>query len=309
MTRFFATVLFACSTLLCFGQSIITVNNNSSDYDYTSVHDAVEAANSGDIILVYGTGTRYGNSNEVNISKVLTIIGEGYFRGNVEGLDFETSIQSIKFNPGSEGSRLSGIEIESLNISAENITVESCYITGQPFLNADKIRLMKSYLNREIITSVGTTRSHIISNNLFKRSNDNVLGQIESSEVYNNIFYSKLSNDTEANNNIYNSIKVLYDASNSRYALVDNLSGPPLQRNLFSVFKWTEQSLDKRYILSENSSARGIGVNGGDCGIFGGETPYVVSGIPSIPRITDLIVPGNVSPGTPLKVEFTIKGN
>jgi hypothetical protein len=43
-------------------------------------------------------------------------------------------------------------------------------------------------------------------------------------------------------------------------------------------------SPDAMYRLKEGSVAIGHAVDGGDCGIFGGDFPYVLSGLPPIPR-------------------------
>lgn len=50
-------------------------------------------------------------------------------------------------------------------------------------------------------------------------------------------------------------------------------------------------SFDTRFQLSPNSPARGFASDGGDCGPYGGPTPYVPSGTPSIPWIYNLSVP------------------
>ena len=49
-------------------------------------------------------------------------------------------------------------------------------------------------------------------------------------------------------------------------------------------------SPDGQFQLSASSPARGVGRNGGDLGAFGGVNPYRLSGLPSIPRITNLTI-------------------
>ena len=56
-------------------------------------------------------------------------------------------------------------------------------------------------------------------------------------------------------------------------------------------------TFDNRYELKAGSPAIGAGVGGIDCGAFGGETPYKLSGIPFVPLIYQVNAPttGNAS--------------
>jgi hypothetical protein len=63
--------------------------------------------------------------------------------------------------------------------------------------------------------------------------------------------------------------------------------------------------LDQQYKLSPNSPAKGFAIGGYDCGAYGGPDPYVPSGYPATPRITDFeIITENQPTGT---VQFRIK--
>jgi hypothetical protein len=66
---------------------------------------------------------------------------------------------------------------------------------------------------------------------------------------------------------------------------------------------------DAKYILKEGSPAKGAGVNGVDCGIFGGDEPYVLSGIPPIPTIYEAIVPSTATSNGGLPVKIKAKTN
>jgi hypothetical protein len=61
--------------------------------------------------------------------------------------------------------------------------------------------------------------------------------------------------------------------------------------------------------LASNSPAKGSGENGTDAGAFGGDEPYILSGIPSIPSIYQLTVPANVPQGGTLNVQIKAKTN
>jgi len=56
--------------------------------------------------------------------------------------------------------------------------------------------------------------------------------------------------------------------------------------------------------LADASPAKGIGENGGDVGVFGGDTPFVNGGIPGIPLINKLnILSSNPTTGLTFAVE------
>ena len=63
-----------------------------------------------------------------------------------------------------------------------------------------------------------------------------------------------------------------------------------------------------RYSLAPNSPAIGAGYNGVDCGIFGGPTPYELSGLPSRPWIYELMAPPATTNGAgPMPVVVKVK--
>ena len=66
-------------------------------------------------------------------------------------------------------------------------------------------------------------------------------------------------------------------------------------------------SFDAQYQLSETSQAIGYATDGGDCGIFGGDNPYVLSGIPSIPMIYDFDVPLDATTGDGIDINIKVK--
>ena len=66
---------------------------------------------------------------------------------------------------------------------------------------------------------------------------------------------------------------------------------------------------DARCQLATNSAAKGAGEGGTDAGAFGGDTPYVLSGIPNIPNIYQLTVPLQVPQDGTLNVQIKAKTN
>jgi len=70
----------------------------------------------------------------------------------------------------------------------------------------------------------------------------------------------------------------------------------------------TGQSTDGQWQLKEGSPAIGAGLSGEDCGMFGGNTPYHLSGLPNIPSIYKLSMP-STSNGNTLPVTISVKTN
>ena len=68
-------------------------------------------------------------------------------------------------------------------------------------------------------------------------------------------------------------------------------------------------SPDARAQLATNSPAKGVGVGGTDAGAFGGDTPYVLNGIPNVPNIYSLTVPLQVPQNGTLNVQIKAKTN
>ena len=67
-------------------------------------------------------------------------------------------------------------------------------------------------------------------------------------------------------------------------------------------------SCDSSFYLIPNSPAIGAGYNGVDCGIFGGPTPYELSGLPSRPWIYELMAPPATTGGSgPMPVVVKVK--
>lgn len=69
-------------------------------------------------------------------------------------------------------------------------------------------------------------------------------------------------------------------------------------------------SYDGKYALKAGSPAIGAGVSGIDAGIFGGATPYRLSGIPSVPTIYALTSPQGTTPvGNSVQINLSTRSN
>ena len=62
-------------------------------------------------------------------------------------------------------------------------------------------------------------------------------------------------------------------------------------------------NMDQYYLLSEGSIALGTGLSGDDIGAYGGNNPYMLSGIPGRPRMTRFSLPPTATGLTAVTVE------
>ena len=76
-----------------------------------------------------------------------------------------------------------------------------------------------------------------------------------------------------------------------------------------TVFVDHLSEVDNGLILNAGSPAIGAGYSGEDCGMFGGNWPYVLSGIPAIPAIFEIENSGIGTSTTPIQVNLKAKSN
>ncbi len=283
---------------------------------YTTIQAAHDAATAGDIIMVEPSAVEYGN---LTATKQLTYYGNGYLLGsladnknpNLQAKNVESKISSVVFQSGSEGSIFSGLKMSSaISIYTNNISIIRNY--------ANQINLYNTALNCKIQQNyVAFINCQGSSNNVFQnniiyqgivinnQSNNNLVeNNVITSNIYgitlnncivrNNIdmvnFSSDLAGSTVTNNLAVNA--AVFGTSNGN--LVSTASAifedATNTSNLFSE--------DTRFKLKVGSPAIGAGLNGTlatDMGAYGGSFPYIPSGIPAIPSIYKIVVPGTVT--------------
>ncbi len=78
--------------------------------------------------------------------------------------------------------------------------------------------------------------------------------------------------------------------------------------NVFVDFNSTlGYSTDGKWQLKTGSPAIGAGVSGVNCGVFGGVTPYVLSGVPNLPHIYQAAIAGTAYSDAGLSCTIKIK--
>ncbi len=325
-------IIFSTATAFA---TVWTVDNKSGGVaDFTQIQAAHDAAWAGDTIYVHSSGSS--NYGVVTVTKQLYIIGPGYFLTENPNTQADTRpaiCQRFYFDSGSEGSLLSGMTMDNygvdININTNNIIIKrnTCAEkTAQINIKSDlsNIIITGNYFNNTHtgagdVLYIGEDCNNIqISNNYFGNNNafsikastsasieawNNVLGgnvEIHNSHFHNNILmtgtFAGTNNAADINHNIGDANQ--FGTANGNQ---ENVS-------MNTVFLFSG-STDGQWQLKSGSPAIGAGLNGEDCGMFGGTTPYILSGLPAIPTIYFFVAPGSASGTEGLQVQIKAKSN
>lgn len=310
---------------------IWTVDNDvSNNPDFTSIGNAANAAAAGDTIYVAGSLQDYGT---IPLSKRLTILGPGYFLNeNPETQDFFVSAKlvSLAFIGGAQGAMVSGMEIlNGIDINVDSIVLRRNYVhtAGNVVTisaGTQDVVITQNYLFNSVATGdlvyVASDCHHItITNNIMIRNGgtyygirctssgsadirNNFLLNAES-YVYNSIFYNNIQNGSTIT---FTNCDIRHNIGSGSWFGTSNGNQSNVDMNTVFV---GAGSTDGRWMLKNGSPAIGAGIDGRDCGPFGGIAPYVLSGLPPIPAIYFLLAPTVGSDGQGLPVNIKIKSH
>lgn len=302
----------------------IVNNQPNTDPDFATLSAAYAAAADGDTLYVCGSATGYG---DLTLTKPLTIIGTGYFltaNPQTQANGYGAILGTINFNAGSSGSLISGCQLSRITAGASNVIVKRNFINDQLMSNSPSISipagitnvaLVQNFLQRgatnymgPLVSALGTNSSIYIANNLFYSATTNsftILSIASSSTatIENNIFYSTAGavsiNNSTFQNNIMRSGTFSPGTGSTYFNNIGNgtqfgtANGNQSNVNMATVFTLTG-SPDGMYSLPAGSPAIDAGINGEDCGIFGGPSPYVLSGLPEgLPAIYEFLAPSS----------------
>ncbi len=311
----FAALFFSNNTFA----RIWRVNNTAGvNADYTSVQTACDAAStlSGDTIHVEPSASGYGN---INITKPLVVIGNGFFLTEDTILQANTNVSSfgyIAVSSGGAGTVVQGCYMSSFYFQTNNIFIRRNYIGGYVYIYAgsNNCTILDNYIAGGVSEQSGPVSSLNISNNIFNSCNislnpDFTTGTFENNtcvngglnvynfQVDNNIFYNTgfTPNNCVYFNNIGNSTQ--FGTANG------NQQNVTMVNNVFVAAGTT----DGQFVLKGGSPAIGAGYGGVDCGASGGPNPYKLAGIPNVPTIYKLTVPPTGT--TNINVTISTKSN
>ncbi len=331
---------FLLLTTLTHAQTIRRCNNNpgvTGPNVYTSIQAAHDASANGDIIYLEASGTSYGT---LSCAKRLTFYGRGYFLGtNPNGNDsqVEAQIGNVSFGNGSSntlfsgmvvigtitfGTSLSGITIERTYSSDDIIFNSTC--TGATSQYAHSCTIKQCFVNyggiRGTCGSIDNNANRISIQNTIQntRYNTSTIRYLPNALVSNCALYGfYYSRNSSVSNCLID--QEIFDVNTCTFANCfsrintlpagnGNQNGIDFS-NVFIINAVRPDAPDVNYQLSVASPARGAGINGADIGPFGGPNPYVLSGQPPIPIITNLVSPPSGNNNAPLNVKISVRSN
>lgn len=327
-------ILMLAAPSVARSQRIWTVDNRSGhDADFDNLQAAHDAAENGDVVYVAPSQTAY---EGMTLVKRLTVIGPGYFlKENGQPVDTyaEASVGGFSFSsdPGggfedptsSDGSTCIGLHFANgLDVANKNITLNRCRFSGGIGVasGSDGLTLTQCYCESHFYGPRNSTivaTDNILAANNFIGGIVRIGGDCNGVVFQHNIVGSELhvgTPDSVVTNNILLfsdpagfGVDGIFQA-NMLAAPAEFLPPGNFNRvNPVTVFVGdASPSLDGRWQLKEDSPAIGAGLLEEDLGIFGGATPYVLSGLPPIPKLrVDTSPSGTDVQG--LKVRITVE--
>lgn len=325
------------------------VNNNAGIVaDFTTLTAAVANASvvSGDTIHVEPSAAAYTGPT---INKQLVIIGNGYFltgaggNAGLQAITTESTLNDLTFASGSAGTKLIGLVLANNSFASGyngnvNITFEKCRFTGLAPVNFQNrveafsnIVLRKCFFSTVASTwqaATTTLTNFTIENSIFANAvifltgaetlnftfrNNHIVSTATLSNAYvANCVFGSTGTNTFTSCNVKNNLFVFNQTGITVGPLSVN-GNNLVSQTLASIISNTGSD-DGKYVIAAGSPAIGGGVDISgtkpDCGAFGGNDPYKVSGIPGIPTIYALTVPASVPLGTPtMNVTISTRNN
>lgn len=313
----------------------------SHNPDFTNLQAAHDGASAGDTLYLAGSGADMG---DLILTKQLIIIGNGFFLSenpSTQANEFQSRANNITFDPGSEGSKITGISlIGQISVNTDQVTLSKIFtnqdrssstITAIISINASNTILEKSFLVNTFTGTSATRRvvgvfsggNNVLSSNYLSGATpiralsggtliiNNVINCIYnysvvqgSGNIIKNNIHLGLGSIDIPNNTVLNNI-----SDNGLFGTDNNNQNVDISTVFVGYPDQNTYSTDGRWQLAPSSPAIGTGQNGVDCGMFGGSDPYVLSGIPDIPSIYSFSASDSTGGSTTLEVNIQGKVN
>jgi hypothetical protein len=279
---------------------------------YSNLGTAIAEASPGDTLLIAGSPFHYGDHW---IYKELHFVGVGWFlaTNGIPGISKDWTGVHLRFkkdnslgdSSGSSATGTSGI-IESV-AGVTGIVVDKCQSPGWNWNFFGPVTITRSY-NQHTMYLHATNSS--ISNSIIGRLHLNIANTSATNCVVRD--YIAAVTSTSVTNTVFRVATGASWSNNPTYTFClnigasflpegnGNINGQLLPDVLRAV---GDINRDQYYQLSESSVAKGVGLGGDDMGAFGGSDPYVLSGVPGLPRMTRFNAPLTATGLTAVTVE------
>jgi hypothetical protein len=274
----------------------------------------------GDTLHLEPSTTGYGN---LTMTKKLTIISVGDFLGTNPGVQYSQitgTLGSVTINNVNASGSVFHCSMSG-NLSVQNTTscrIERCNINGQLYLNStSNTTVLQNYLNYVIVANSNNT---IISNNIISYYLQ--VQSTASATVTNNVIFaeSAVSNQPMFNSSFQNNILNKLGSFTFTNSIVENNlaanaslpagNGNQTNVNMVNVFVNSSGNTDAAFKLQTTiaNPAQGAGVNGVDCGAYGGTAAFKPGLQPAIPAIYKLNAPATPA-GNTMNITFSTRSN
>jgi hypothetical protein len=308
--------------------------------DFSDLQACINTAVNGDIILVQGSAVSYG---DIEIRKRLIIMGPGYFLGQNPQTQVNLAnarLNSISILNGSMGAIIQGLEVTgSKTIESYSTGVGSIEDAGI-IVDSTNALIMSCLVHNSVAikNSVGTLlRKSYVKNYVFcwqdvngcRVDNSIVLGlYVKNTEVSNCIVNFSIAGGGHYTNSIFQNNIFGYQGGVHFFVdfdscvfnnniLTNDFLGTHLGSNTISTYPELyigyaipgKYSPDAVFQLAPRSPAIGFGINGIDCGPFGGSDPYRLSGISFHPNIWSVTMPNTATSGGGLQIQLKVNAN
>ncbi|MBQ4035433.1 MAG: hypothetical protein K6G31_09195 [Paludibacteraceae bacterium] len=316
MKKRIVTIALLLGTAMGMQAKILRVNNSPNiEAGYNSLSNALLDAAIGDTIYLEPSSQAYGERdaygfNDMKINKQVTILGPGYYLAENKITEFaagETFIGGT-VRISADNVNISGVIMSNVRIEANNVTLQRCQI-----LNGSSTAVkINTDVNGSVIEQcfvVGDIQGQNYPHNVMVNNNiicGNVLG-LERSRIEHNTFgkYNRFGTvrDLKFCTVIENIMENQGKSKNNTSAFVNNFVG-----DFTSYMEKPDFTLDANYRIKLNAPISTKSSDGGPLGAFGGVLPYVVSGLPDVPVISNVTGPTSVNSyqGLPITVTYKI---
>ncbi len=344
MKTILSLFLVVAFTLAASAQAVIVVQNATETRTFQTLTAAVEAAVDGDNIYVPG-GSFVVSSLQIN--KRLNIIGAGHVpdstratgstlvHGNihfVDGSDYST-IQGIFFTNiilmgiNSGNGNVSNLLISRCNmeqllfsshsnagsLGANNIHVKDCIIRSHMYGNNTQNQVIDNCIIGGTVNSIngGFTFNNCIF--LFNQGSTYNLYFVNAA-IFNNCIFSETrrgglaySQSPSSFNHCIFAFAATQDIGTSYGAYFNNCIGNVDILSLYANVPENKFDYTYDFRLAENSIAIGVGIEGTDCGIYGGANPYKEGAVPMNPHIQAISIPSTTDGEGKLNILVKVK--
>jgi hypothetical protein len=318
---------------LLFGQSVFTLDGTSGTRVYTHIDSALKYALDGDYL--YLPAGAINKPEGTMIKKRLNIFGAGHYPDSTKATGSTFINGNIHIWTEGTGSTLQGVYltgniylgVDASNAAAKNILIQRCnfneiYLSenGSTNRGAENIIITQNVLRGSVFFAA--VKNVVVESNLIEGTLHYAAGQVS---IRNNVFLRRTGNalygmvGANLENNIFISSAGFYGSSNAGLFFnnnifkEDNPIGPYAASgnqfnitNLFVNQSGTSFSYEQNYKLNADSPAKNAGMDGKDCGIYGGANPYKEGAVPANPHIRAKVVPAQTDAQGKLNIQITV---